>query len=167
MNGAIFEEAGDWSSCSVIMPPGRHVDNIWTLLPAGLLKVLWKLGLKGCRRMLGEYEPLTGAAKTKGLNGESRYYYCFFLATKESCRGKGLSSALIRRAQDRAQADGVPLWLEATTEYSWKLYGSLGFETVEKILLGKGVAAADGTERKDGEGVPVWGLIWWPEKQTL
>lgn len=57
MNGAIFEEAGDWSSCSVIMPPGRHVDNIWTLLPAGLLKVLWKLGLKGCRRMLGEYEP--------------------------------------------------------------------------------------------------------------
>ncbi|KAK5122331.1 hypothetical protein LTR85_004242 [Meristemomyces frigidus] len=166
LNGAIFEEADDFSSCSVVMPPGCRVDNPWTLLPAGILKVTWKLGLKGCWRMLGEYAPVTDAAKAKGLKGEKSYYYLFFLATKEDCRGKGLSSALIKKAKERAQADGVPLWLEATTEYSWKLYGSLGFETVERMVLGKGVAAADGRRKECGEGVPFWGMIWWPEKQT-
>src|SRR5437763_16949941 len=31
LNGASFDEVGDWSCCAVWVPPGRHVDNPLTL----------------------------------------------------------------------------------------------------------------------------------------
>jgi len=164
MNGASFAEADDFGACLVLMHPGRRVDNVWTLIPAGFLGVLWKLGVGGCRRMLGEYEPLTDASKIKGLKGCKGYYYVFFLATREAARGQGLSSALMSKAQETARADGVPLWLEATTEYSWRLYQKLGFETIDVITLGKGRADAEGSQQKGGEGVSVWTMVWWPPK---
>jgi hypothetical protein len=48
LNGASFDEVGDWSCCAVWVPPGRHVDNPLTLFQSGLLGMLWKLGLGGC-----------------------------------------------------------------------------------------------------------------------
>jgi hypothetical protein len=48
LNGASFDEVGDWSCCAVWVPPGRHVDNPLTLFQSGLLGMLWKLGLGAC-----------------------------------------------------------------------------------------------------------------------
>ncbi|KAK5132609.1 hypothetical protein LTR08_008808 [Meristemomyces frigidus] len=164
LNHAVFSEAADFSSCLVLMPPGCRADNPFTLLQAGLLGVLWNIGLKGVWRMLAEFGPMTDAVKAKGLKGRTKYYYVFFVATHAEARGRGHSSALIRDAQARATEQGVPLWIEATTEYSWRLYESLGFETVERMALGKGVVAADGTPKVSGEGVALWGMVWWPSK---
>lgn len=166
LNGATFTETDDWSSCCVLMSPGQRVDNIWTLLPAGMPGIVWKLGLGGFRRMMMEYAPLTDAAKAKGLAGQKRYYYVFFLGTADKARGRGYGSSLIRQAQDFARKDGLPMWLEATTKESYELYMRLGFETVEQLVLGKGTAAADGTLQEGGEGVPVWAMVWWPGKFT-
>lgn len=49
LNRATFEEVGDWSAAGVLMPPGAKVDNLWTILQAGFLGVLWNLGVGGCR----------------------------------------------------------------------------------------------------------------------
>jgi hypothetical protein len=49
LNDAVFDEIDDWKCCSVLIPPGKRVDNTWTLIPAGLLSVLWTLGISGCR----------------------------------------------------------------------------------------------------------------------
>ena len=49
MNHATFSEVGGWKSCGVLMPPGHRVDNIWTMLPAGFLPMLWKVGIGGCQ----------------------------------------------------------------------------------------------------------------------
>ncbi|TKA73891.1 hypothetical protein B0A55_03797 [Friedmanniomyces simplex] len=166
LNGGIIEQADDWSSCSVLIPPGKRVDNPWTLVPAGILGALFKLGIAGCRRMLFEYEPLTDAARRKALGGQKEFYYVFFVATRAEARGRGLSSALLKSAQRRAAEEQVPVWLEATTEYSWKLYQKLGFETIDTIVLGRGYAGPDGSQQKGGEGVPVRGMIWWPSKAT-
>jgi GNAT superfamily N-acetyltransferase len=167
LNSAIFSEAEDFSSISIVLPPGKSVDNPWTLIPAGLFSVLWNLGLKGCWRMLGEFEPATGAVRRRVLGVyQGNFYYLFFVATREDARGKGLSSALIERLQERAQEEGLPVWLEATTEYSSKVYAKLGFEYVETVVLGKGHADADGTALKGGSGVPIYCMVWWPEKKT-
>jgi GNAT superfamily N-acetyltransferase len=114
--------------------------------------------------MLSEFTGLSEAAKKKGLKGQKMYYYIFFIATREDQRGKGLSSELIRKCQERARSEGVPAWLEATTENSQRLYARLGFQVVERMVLGKGVAAADGTQCKGGEGVPIWAMVWWPDE---
>jgi hypothetical protein len=53
LNGASFDAvadpSGDYETAAVLMPPGRRVDNTWTLLPAGFVGCLWKLGWGGCR----------------------------------------------------------------------------------------------------------------------
>ena len=49
LNDAIFEEANEWSCCAVWMPPGKRVDNPFTLLQAGFLTCLLKLGFGGCK----------------------------------------------------------------------------------------------------------------------
>jgi GNAT superfamily N-acetyltransferase len=167
LNSALFSEASDYASISIVLPPGKSVDNPWTLIPAGLFSVLWRLGLKGCWRILGEYEPATGAVRRKVLGVyQANFYYLFFVATREDARGRGLSSALIKRLQERAAKDDLPVWLEATTEYSSRVYARLGFERVETVILGKGHADTDGTALKGGSGVPVYCMVWWPEKKV-
>jgi hypothetical protein len=48
LNGATFEEANGWASCGVLVPPGKRVDNFWTLLPAGFAGMAWRVGRGGC-----------------------------------------------------------------------------------------------------------------------
>jgi hypothetical protein len=48
LNGASFDEASEWGSCGVLMPPGKRVDNFWTLVPAGFVGMLGQIGVGGC-----------------------------------------------------------------------------------------------------------------------
>ena len=52
LNGASFDAIGPdgkYEACAVLMPPGKRVDNTWTLIPAGFLGCLWRLGWGGCK----------------------------------------------------------------------------------------------------------------------
>jgi ribosomal protein S18 acetylase RimI-like enzyme len=165
LNDATFHEADSFSSIAIVLPPGKTVDNPWTLIPAGILSVLGNFGFTGCWRMLGEYEPATKRVRKTALGSQGKqFYYLFFIATREDARGKGLSSALIERVQGRAREERLPVWLEATTTYSRGIYARLGFETVGTVVLGKGSTGADGMEQEGGVGVPIYCMVWWPGK---
>ena len=113
--------------------------------------------------MLAEFQPLTDASKAKGLAGQGKYYYIFFVGTDEACRGRGLCSAIMKKYQERAARDQLPIWLEATTANSMKIYANLGWEVIDEITLGKGKASADGLLCRGGVGVKVWTMVWWPK----
>jgi hypothetical protein len=52
LNGASFDTIGPdgkYETCAVLLPPGKRVDNTWTLIPAGFLGCLWRLGWGGCK----------------------------------------------------------------------------------------------------------------------
>jgi ribosomal protein S18 acetylase RimI-like enzyme len=114
------------------------------------------------QRMLYEFPSLTDPAKKKGLKGQKNYYYVFFVGTDPNAQGQGMCSAIMRECQARAAKEGLPVWLEATTEKSMKIYSNLGWELVEEMVLGKGKAKADGALEKGGEGVKFWAMVWWP-----
>jgi ribosomal protein S18 acetylase RimI-like enzyme len=116
--------------------------------------------------MLLEYEPQTEKVKAKAFSKGEKYYYVFFIGTREDAQGRGLASELIRYHQDVVRKSGLPIWLEATTSRSRDLYARLGFEVVGKILLGKGKVGADAKAEVGGIGVPVWGMVWWPAKDV-
>ncbi|KAJ5401106.1 hypothetical protein N7465_011595 [Penicillium sp. CMV-2018d] len=162
LNRAVITEADGWKSASVVIPPGGYIDNVWTLLWAGFLGVLWKMGLAGVKRLWFEFSGMIDNAKRKGLRGQSRYYYVFSLGTEHEHRGKGLAKAIMRDHQQTAQAANLPIWLEATTAGSRALYVSMGFEEVEEIRLGKGKVAADASLQSGGPGVSLWAMVWWP-----
>lgn len=109
---------------------------------------------------MAEYTPLADAAKAKVLKGRAKYYYVFFIGTHPNARRQGWCSALMREYQARAEKEGVPIWLEATTAYSMRLYERLDFRVVDEMVLGKGKVDANGLKCKGGDGVKVWGMIW-------
>ncbi|KAL4982928.1 hypothetical protein BDW68DRAFT_191755 [Aspergillus falconensis] len=163
LNGGVISEAGGWKSVAVILPPGRSVDSPWTIIPAafGFSGVLWRIGISGCIRMLGAYSRPVNAAKKRVL-GSQQHYYIFALGTEYEHQGKGLARALLESQKETAWCSEVPIWLEATTEYSRDLYLSLGFEEVEQITIGQGKVNQDGFLQKDGQGVTLWAMVWWP-----
>lgn len=176
LNGGIFSSISpspspsasspekDWHLVSVLMSPGKRVDNPLTWFQSGLVHLLWKLGYAGFRKMILEYTGLSDAVKHKALAPSARFYYLFFLGTREDCRGRGLCGQMIRHYQEAAGKEGLPIWLEATTPYSARQYERQGFEAVEGFRLGVGAVGGDGLPKKGGEGVPVVGMIWRPKK---
>jgi hypothetical protein len=102
--------------------------------------------------MLWELTPLTDACKAKGLRKGDKYYYVFFLGTREDARGRGLCSAIVKYYQEIAAREKLPIWLEAATEYCLKMYLKLGFVVVGETVLGKGRARTDGTQCKGERG---------------
>ncbi|KGO44378.1 Acyl-CoA N-acyltransferase [Penicillium expansum] len=183
LNHAVITEADDWKAASVMIPPGGYIENAWTLLWAGFLGVLWRIGFAGIKvgesptfslrtlltsliiqRLWFEFSGMTDNAKRNGLRGHKQYYYIFSLGTEHEHRGKGIAKAIMRDHQQTAQAANLPIWLEATTEGSRALYLSMGFEEIEEIRLGKGKVAADASLQSGGPGVSLWAMVWWPNR---
>ena len=71
------------------------------------------------------------------------HYYIRSVGVRPALQGQGLGSALMRPTFERCDSDGVPAYLEASTERSAALYERLGF-----VHLGV-------LELPDG-GPPVW-----------
>jgi hypothetical protein len=65
MNGAVITEADGWKAASVIIPPGKGIDNVWTLLYAGFLCVLWRIGISGLKVSTGSLCVIDLQGKTK------------------------------------------------------------------------------------------------------
>ena len=112
--------------------------------------------------MLFEFPGQSKAAKKKGLQGHKRFHYLFFIGTAADQRGRGLSSALIRRYQDIAEKERLPVWLESTTRHSMRVYENCGFEVVEEMKFGRGTTDEHGEAKKGGDGISIWAMVWWP-----
>lgn len=162
LNSGVILDVNDWSCCVIWMPPGKHTDNIFTLIPAGILSCLWKLGVGGCRRMLLDFQRQSDACKRQGLAKNEKYHYLFFVGTEPEARGQGLCSRIVAIQQDRATTEKLPIWLEATTSRSRDIYLKLGFIVVRQMTLGKGTHSAAGEREAGGQGVPLWAMIWRP-----
>ncbi|CZR67316.1 uncharacterized protein PAC_17215 [Phialocephala subalpina] len=172
LNDASFTEIDEFKCCVTMMPPGKKVDNPFTMIQAGLLSMLWNIGWGPCWRMIFEFSPMTDRCKRKGMPGIKNYYYVFFTATHTSARGQGLCPKLLKHWQEISARDKFPLWLEATTEKSMRVYSRCGFEIVEELRLGKGKVGTNGlpidaagrkSAKEELVGVPIWGMVWWPE----
>lgn len=116
------------------------------------------------QRAMFEYssgvEPFMKKAFTQ--EEQNKHWYIFIMGTAVGKRRKGYASALLAHIQDRARGDGRPIWLEATTDYSRKLYSKHGFTVVGDVVLGKGMVSSDGLPKKNGEGITIWSMFWRP-----
>lgn len=57
------------------------------------------------------------------------------LRRPEGFQGQGLGSTLIRAVLDRCDADGMPAYLEATSEDNRRLYAQHGFVDTQQIVI--------------------------------
>ena len=119
------------------------------------------------KRMTVDYQRQADACKRKHLVDSSgkplrRYHYLFFIATDFPARGKGLASQVVAKYQSQAAIDGLPIWLEASSEHSRNIYARLGFKVLQTLCFGKGTHGTDGLYQRGGPGVTIWAMCWWP-----
>jgi ribosomal protein S18 acetylase RimI-like enzyme len=77
-----------------------------------------------------------------------RHYYLPAIGVAPAWQGRGYGAALLRPMLERCDADGVPAYLEASTQRNRALYERHGFEVVEE-------------GRYAGDGPPLW-RMWRP-----
>lgn len=66
-----------------------------------------------------------------------RHWYLWFLGVEPACQGQGLGSVLLRSLSGKAEADGVPCYLETDKPSSVKIYERHGYRVeAEEVLPG-------------------------------
>ncbi len=77
--------------------------------------------------------------KILGLMDENHpvesHYYLFLLGTRPEWQGRGLGSALMAPVLQTCDRDGVPAYLEATSERNKQLYLRHGFKVTDELQL--------------------------------
>lgn len=69
---------------------------------------------------------------------EGHYHYLHFVGVRAAHQGKGWGGAIIRDGLARADANGLPTWLETATPENVPLYQRLGFVTQVEWDIPKG-----------------------------
>ncbi len=64
-----------------------------------------------------------------------RHYYVRDVGVHPDIQGKGLGSALLRPTLDRCDREGLPAYLEASSERSAALYERLGFQLTGELRI--------------------------------
>jgi GNAT superfamily N-acetyltransferase len=112
---------------ALVMPPGAwRVPPHATLLEGGAFGV-----------HLGRAARL-GAAMERRHAREVRkpHYYVRDIGVLPDMQGKGLGSALTRPTLDLCDREGLPAYLEASSERSAALYERLGFQLTDELRVG-------------------------------
>jgi ribosomal protein S18 acetylase RimI-like enzyme len=66
---------------------------------------------------------------------ESPHYYLLFLGTRPEFQSRGIGSAVLRQLLARSDREGVPAYLDATSERNKRLYLEHGFEELREVRL--------------------------------
>jgi GNAT superfamily N-acetyltransferase len=118
------ETAEEGAATSVWIPPEAEIDGERLAADLGAVSGPYEERALAIMGLLDEHHPTDQA-----------HQYLFLLGTREAWQSHGLGSALLRSVLSRCDVDGVPAYLEATSERNRSLYERHGFETVEMIGL--------------------------------
>jgi hypothetical protein len=86
------------------MPPGKNMDDWWTILRSGMWRLLYKLSSEGKTRFYQEFLPLLHDTKHQVMGArDDDSYYLVYLGSKKSARGKGYAKKLIEHMTAQVQ----------------------------------------------------------------
>ena len=183
-SGAELVQAGNWSAIALWEPPSfKGKAFIDSKARPGPLLGEWRSKIKAARAkwlaMPSTHKAHSADSKTSTSDSPSAsadsdepqtpdevqlrpFYHLSFLARNPSVsRVEGSINAVMTPFLERAKAENVPAWLEATTLQAVKVYQHFGFRVVEEITVGKGkVDGAGWPATEEGEGVKAWAMIF-------
>jgi GNAT superfamily N-acetyltransferase len=121
------ETAEEGAAASIWIPPGAEIDEERLVADLGTVSVPYTERLLTVMGLLDEHHPPA-----------PEHQYLFILGTRNAWQSRGLGSALLRSVLSGCDRDGVPAYLEATSERNRSLYERHGFEVVEALRLPDG-----------------------------
>ena len=126
-------------------------DQVWTTTDGAAAAVWfpppgrWPLPLPQRLRLLPALVRFLGLRTASILGGLERmearhpqdraHWYLFILGTEQAAQGRGLGSAMLAHMLARVDADGMPAYLESSSERNLALYGRHGFEITSEVVI--------------------------------
>lgn len=137
--GIVTTVGPDYGGVALWMPPGKNMDDWWTILRSGMWRLLYKLSAEGRTRFYKEFFPLLHDTKHE-IMGErdDDSYYLVYLGTKPSARGKGYAKKLVEHVTAQADLEGRATYLESSAASNITYYNKLQFFEKRVIALQRG-----------------------------
>lgn len=137
--GIVMTIGPNYDAVALWMPPGKNMDDLWTIFRSGMWRLWYKLSSEGKTRFYNEFLPLLHETKHEVLGSrDDDSYYLVYLGSKPSARGKGYAKKLISHMTERADLEGRPVYLESSAESNIGYYKRHCFEEKKVIALKRG-----------------------------
>jgi GNAT superfamily N-acetyltransferase len=127
----------DRAAITCTWPPGSEWPSWWTLIRAGALPFMWRMGVRKTRFILRLEHELDAARKQHVPNS---HWYISLIGVRPEAQGKGLSRAVLRPMFDTADRDHIPIYLETASEGNVTIYKKFGFALCNYRELTGGLA---------------------------
>ena len=104
LNGLVLTIGEDFDCVALWLPPGKNIDDWWTIIRSGMWRLNWSLSQEGKERFFKEFLPLLGRSKAEVMgerDGDS--WYLNYIGTKPSARGKGYAKKLVGYVTDQVE----------------------------------------------------------------
>jgi ribosomal protein S18 acetylase RimI-like enzyme len=109
------------------LPPGSSTITLWQMVRTGFALPLAVLRFeRGARRRAMDLFAYTDRIHNRVMPG--RHWYLQALGVEPASQGQGVGSSLIQPVLARADAAGLPCYLETETERNVTFYRKHGFE---------------------------------------
>jgi GNAT superfamily N-acetyltransferase len=107
VKGLVTTIGDDYGCVALWMPPGRNMDDWFTILRSGIWRLKFQLSAEGKRRFFEEFLPLLHRTKEE-IMGErdAECWYLVYLGTKRASRGKGFARKLVEHITRRVSIIG-------------------------------------------------------------
>ena len=97
LNGLVLTIGEDYDCVALWLPPGKNIDDWWTILRSGMWRLNWSLSQEGKERFFKEFLPLLGKSKAEVLGDRDQdSWYLNYIGTKATARGKGYAKKLVQ-----------------------------------------------------------------------
>ena len=122
----------DLSGVACWLPPGSGTKDAWGMLRSGMVLAPLKLGPAAFVRFMG-LTAYMDAARERIV--PTPHWYLFGIGVGPSRQGEGIGGALLKPALARADARGLPCYLETQTERNVEFYEKRGFKVSEASTI--------------------------------
>ncbi|CZS89262.1 uncharacterized protein RAG0_00663 [Rhynchosporium agropyri] len=137
--GIVTTVGPDYDAVALWMPPGKNMDDLWTILRSGMWRLWYKLSSEGKKRFYDEFLPLLHDTKHNIMGDrDNDSYYLVYLGSKPSARGKGYARKLIEHMTVTADLEGRATYLESSAANNLSYYSKYGFQHITDIELKRG-----------------------------
>ncbi|KAG4443204.1 hypothetical protein IFR05_001346 [Cadophora sp. M221] len=137
--GIVTTIGPNFDAVALWMPPGKNMDDLWTILRSGMWRLWYKLSSEGKTRFYDEFLPLLHDTKHSVMGArDDDSYYLVYLGSKPSARGKGYARKLIEHMTVTADLEGRATYLESSAANNLPYYIKYGFEHITDIELKRG-----------------------------
>jgi ribosomal protein S18 acetylase RimI-like enzyme len=116
----------DISAVAVWVPPDSGEMGLGRMLRVGLAKMPFRMGMSGSLRFMRSLSKTEPFHKSVG----GPHWYLVAIGARSEFQGQGLGSKLVEVGTSRADAAGVPCYLETGTQPNIDFYTKRGFEVV-------------------------------------